>query len=113
MRGFAGLLAYFVGVSAVISAGLIGLMALQSANERTPSAPIFAATASHKEHLAKPVKQTIVAHKKAHPNLKHKMVRRTGKPTHEAPTIVAGHEAYGYAEEPRRIDPYPFPVFGR
>ena len=93
MRGFASLLAYLVGISAVISAGLIGLMVLQSANEQTPSAAIFAAATSHKERLAKPVKQTIVAHKKARLNRKYKMVRGTGKPTHEAPIIFAGHEA--------------------
>ena len=39
MRGFAGLLAYLVGVSAIISIGIVGLMALQSPIERTPSAP--------------------------------------------------------------------------
>ena len=113
MRGFAGLLAYFVGVSAIISAGLISLMALQSPNERAPSALTVAAAASHKERLAKPIKQAIVAHKKARPNLRHKMARRTGKPTHAEATIIAGHEAYGYAEEPRRIDPHSVPIFGR
>jgi len=47
------------------------------------------------------VKQTIVGQKKARPNQKHKMVHLTRKRTHEAPTIVVGHDAYGYAEESR------------
>lgn len=109
MRFFAGLLAYLVGVSAIISIGIIGLMALQSAN-RTPSAPIVAA--AQKERLAKPVKQTIVGQKKARPDQKHKMVRVTPKRTYEGPTIAAG-DAYGYAQEPRRIDRNLFPLLGR
>ncbi|MGA7388884.1 MAG: hypothetical protein WBW99_13265 [Pseudolabrys sp.] len=116
MRFFAGLLAYLVGVSAVISIGIVGLMALQSAN-RTPSAPIVAVE-SHKERLAKPVKQTTVGQKKTHSNhehqtvQKHQTVRVTRKQPREAPTIAAG-DAYGYAQEPRRIDPNLFPFFGR
>ena len=43
MRGFAGLLAYFVGVSAIVSVGIAGLMALQSPIEPKPSAPNVAA----------------------------------------------------------------------
>jgi hypothetical protein len=42
MRFFAGLLAYLVGVSAVISIGIVGLMALQPPIERTSSAPSVA-----------------------------------------------------------------------
>jgi threonine dehydrogenase-like Zn-dependent dehydrogenase len=109
MRGFAVLLVYLGGLSAIISIGVVGLMALQSAN-RTPSAPIVAA--AQKERLAKPVKQTIVDQKKARPDQKHKMAHVTPKRTHEAPTIAAG-DAYGYAQEPRRIDPNLFPLFGR
>ena len=67
MRGFAGLLAYLVGLSAIISIGVVGLMALQPPIERTSSAPTVAVE-SHKERLAKPVKQTIVGQKKAHSN---------------------------------------------
>jgi hypothetical protein len=111
MRFFAVLLAYLVGVSAVISIGIVGLMALQSPIERTPSAPTVAA--AQKERLAKPTKQTIVDDKKPQPNQKHKMVQKTHKPTHEAPTTVAGQNAYGYAEEPRRIDSNLFSIFGR
>ena len=111
MRSFAGLLAYLVGVSAVISVGIAALMALQSPTERTPSAPTVAVE-SHAGRLAKPVKQTIVGQKKARPDQKHKMVHLTPKRTHEAPTIAAG-DAYGYAQEPRRIDSNLFPIFGR
>ena len=111
MRSFAGLLAYLVGVSAIISIAVVGLMALQSPIERTPSAPI-AAAASHDERVIKPAKQPIVGQKKARPDQKQKMVHVTPKRTHEAPTIAAG-DAYGYAQEPRRIDPNPFLFFGR
>ena len=111
MRSFAGLLAYLVGVSAVISIGIVGLMALQSPTERTSSAPIVA-VASHRERLAKPVKQTIVDQKKARPDQKHQTVHVTRKQPREAPTTATG-DAYGYAQEPRRIDPNLFPFFGR
>ena len=109
MRGFASLLAYFVGVSAIISIGIAGLMALQSPVERTPSAPTVE---SHTERPAKPIKQTIVAQKTARPNQKHKIVHVTPKRTHEAPAIAAG-DAYGYAQEPRRLNSNLFPIFGR
>ena len=36
MRGFAGLLAYLAGVSAIFGIGIVGLMALQSPTGRTP-----------------------------------------------------------------------------
>jgi hypothetical protein len=124
MRFFAALLGYLIGVSAAISIGIVGLMALQRANP-TPSPPTVAA--AQKEHVAKPVKQTInrkaqpdqkhtvvqVTGKKARPNPKYNMVQDTHKPTHEMPTTVAGHNAYGYAEEPRRIDPNLFFNFRR
>ena len=110
MRGFAGLLAYLVGVSAIISIGVLGLMALQPPIERTASAPTVAVE-SHKE---RPVKQAMGDQKKARPDQKHKMVHVTPKRTHEAPTIDldAGRNAYGYAQEPRRIDRNLFPFFG-
>jgi hypothetical protein len=111
VRGFASLLAYLVGVSAIISIGVAGLMALQSPIERTPSAPTVAVESST-ERLAKPVKQTIVAQKKPRPDQKHKMVHVTPKRTHEAPTITEG-DAYGYVQGPRRIDSSLFPFFGR
>jgi len=110
MRGFAGLLAYLAGVLTIVSIGVAGLMALQPPIERTPSAPTVAVE-SHKERPAKEVTHTIVGQKKASPDQKHKMVHVTPKRTHEAPTVAAG-DAYGYAQEPRRIDPNPFSFFG-
>jgi hypothetical protein len=95
----------------IISIGVAGLMALQSPTEPKPSAPIVAAE-SHKERLAKPIKQTIVDHKKAPHEQKHKTGHVAHKRPHEAPTM-AEDEAYGYAPEPRRIDPHPFLFFGR
>lgn len=112
MRGFAGLLVYLVGVSAVFSIGIVGLMALQSPTERTPSSPPVAA-ASHTESLAKPVKRPVDDKKTAHRNQKHKKEHVTRKQPHEAPFTDAGRNAYGYAEEPRRIDPNRFLFFGR
>jgi hypothetical protein len=112
VRSFAGLLAYLAGVSAIIFIGIVGLMALQPPTERTPPPPTVAA-ASHKERLAKPVKQPTDGQKTAHPNQRHKTVHVTRKQPDEAPTIDAGRNAYGYAEEPRRIDPNRFPFFGR
>jgi len=137
MRGFAGLLVYLVGVSAVFSIGIVGLMALQSPAERTPSSPPVAA-ASHaeslakpvkrpvddkktahrnqkhkKEHVTKPVKRPVDDKKTAHRNQKHKKEHVTRKQPHEAPFTDAGRNAYGYAEEPRRIDPNRFLFFGR
>jgi len=111
VRAFAGLLAYLVGVSAIISIGVAGLMALQSSIEQTPSVPTVTVE-SHTERLPKPVKQTIAVQKKARPNQKHKMAHVTPKRTYEAPTIVEG-DAYGYAQEPRRIDSNLFAIFGR
>jgi hypothetical protein len=55
----------------------------------------------------------MVGQEKARPNQKHKMVHVTRKSTGEVPTMGASHNAYGYAEEPRRIDPNLFPFFGR
>jgi hypothetical protein len=110
MRGFAGLLAYLVGVSAIICIGIVGLMALQSLTERTPPPTV---AALHKERPAKPIRQPINGQKTAHPNQKHTTVHVTHKQPHEALPIDAGRNAYGYAEEPRRIDPNRFPFFGR
>jgi hypothetical protein len=112
MRSFAGLLAYLVGVSAILSIGIVGLIALQSPTERTPSPPTVAA-ASHKERLAKPIKKPIDDQKTAHRNQKHKTLHVTRKQPHESPSIDAGLNAYGYADEPRRVDPNLYPFFGR
>jgi hypothetical protein len=107
MRGFAGLLAYLAGVSAIFGIGIVGLMALQSPAVRTPSPPVAAT-----ESLDKPVKRPVDDKKTAHRNQKHKKVQVTRK-QHEAPSIDAGRNAYGYAEQPRRIDPNRFLFFGR
>jgi hypothetical protein len=111
MRGFAGLIAYLVGVSAIITVGIAGLMALQSPSARTPSAPIASAV-SHNEYLGTGTQQTIAAQKKARPDRKHKIVHVTRERTHEAPST--NEASYGYAQEPRRrIDPSLFSIFGR
>ncbi len=112
MRGFAGLLAYIVGVSVIISIGVAGLMALQSPIKSVPPKPTVAVE-SRTERLAKPAKQTIIAKKKPRPDQKQKMVHVSPKRTHETPTISES-DSYGYAqEEPHRIDSNPFSFFGR
>ena len=111
MRGLAVLLAYVVGLSAVVGIGIMGVMALQSVPQ-APSAP-SAASASHKERLAKPVKQTTVAEKEAQPQ-KRRVAHVTRKRKEEAPTMdQSGLNAYGYAPAPRRYYQYPFQFFGR
>lgn len=111
MRGLAGLLAYLIGVSAIISIGIAGLMALQSPDTRTLSAPI-ASPAQHNEYLATATKQTRASQKKAHPDHKHKIVHVTRERTHETPST--NEASHGYAQEPRRrIDPNLFSIFGR
>jgi hypothetical protein len=117
MRGFAVLLSYVVGLSAVIGIGMMGLMALNrptpsAANKPTPSAaPVVAA--SQKERVAKPIKQTTVAQKDAQPSQKRKVVYVARKRKEEAPTFSSGFSAYGYAQEPRRFYQYPSPFFSR
>ena len=86
MRGFAVLLAYVVGLSAVIGVGITGLMALQSSTNPTPSAASVVA-ASQKERLAKPIKQAPVAQKDAQPRQKHKATHVVRKRNEEAPTF--------------------------
>ena len=112
MRGFSGLLAYLAGVSAIFSIGIVGLMALQSPTERTPSSPAVAAV-PQTESLAKPVKRPVDDRKTAHRHQKHKKVHVTRKQPHEAPFIGEGRNAYGYVEEPRRIDPNRVLFLGR
>ena len=112
MRGFAGLLAYLAGVSVIFGIGIVGLMAVQSPAGRTPSSPSVAA-ASHTESLAKPVKRPVDDKKTAHRNQKHKKEHVMRKQPHEAPSIDAGRNAYGYAEEPHRFDPNRVLFFGR
>jgi hypothetical protein len=109
MRGFAVLLAYVVGLSAVIGGGTIGLMAL---NKLTPPVAPVAAAASHKD-LATPTKQTTVAQKDAQPSQKRKVAHVVRKRKEVAPTNPSDFDAYGYAQEPRRFNQYPSFFFGR
>lgn len=109
MRGVAVVIFYLLGLGAIISFGIAGLMALQSPTIPTPSAPV-AATAPHKERVARPVKQT--TQKDAQSNQKRKNATR--KRMEEAPTSSSGFDAYGSADEPRRFFyQYPFRFFGR
>jgi hypothetical protein len=109
MRGFAVLLTYVVGLSAVIGVGMIGLMAL---NKSMPSAAPIVAT-SQKERVAKPIKQATVAQKEAQPSQKRKVAHVARKRKEEAPTFASGFDAYGYAQEPRRFNQYPSLFFSR
>jgi hypothetical protein len=104
MRGFAVLLAYVAGLSAVIGFGMMGLAAL---NKPTPSAAPVAA-GSQKERLVKPIRQTTVAQ----PSQKRAHVARKRK-KEEAPTFSSGFGAYGYAQESRRFYHYPSLFFSR
>ena len=72
MRGIAVLLAYLVGLSALLSVGVIGVMAFHSSTKPIPPAqPVV--TASQKERLAKPAKQTTtVTQKEARPQKRKK-----------------------------------------
>jgi hypothetical protein len=111
MRGLVALIVYMLGLGAIISFGIAGLMALQSSTKPTPSAPA-AAVAPHKERVAKPVKQT--TQKDAQSDQKRKTVNAARKRRDEAPTISpSGLDAYGYANEPQRFHQHPFRFFGR
>ena len=112
MRAVAVLLAYVVGLSAVVGVGITGLMALRSSTNPTPSAASVVA-ASQKERLAKPIKQAPVAQKDAQPRQKHKATHVVRKRNQEAPTFSSDVNAYGYAEQPRRFYQYPSFFFGR
>jgi hypothetical protein len=113
MRGFAVLLAYVVGLSAVVGIGIIGVMALYSSTKAMPSAQPVAA-ASQKERLAKPIKQKTVAEKEARPSQKRKAAHVTRKRKEEAPTMdPSGFNAYGYAPASRRMYQYPLQFYNR
>jgi hypothetical protein len=71
-----------------------------------PSTPIVAVTSQ--KPPAPSVKQTNVDHKKTRSNQTHKMAHK--RTPRDAPTVAG--QAYGYAAEPRRIDPNLF-FFGR
>jgi hypothetical protein len=109
MRGVALLIVYLLGLGAIVSFGIAGLMALQSSTKPPPSAASVAAT-SQAERLAKPIKQKAVDQKDAQPRQKRKV---TQKRKEEAPSYSSGFDAYGYAQEPRRFYNHPFQFFGR
>jgi hypothetical protein len=109
MRGFATLLSYVLGLSAVIGIGMMGLMAL---NKPMPSTAPVVAT-SQKERLAKPTKQTTVAQKDAQPSQKRKVAHVARKRKEETPTFSSDSSTYGYAQEPRRFYQYPSLFFSR
>ena len=101
MRGVAVLIAYLLGLGAIISFGIAGLMALQSPSKPTLSAPAVA-TAPSTERVAKPSKQT--TQKDVQSNQKRKTVDTTRKRREEAPTTSpSGLDAFGYANEHRRF----------
>src|SRR4029434_2089361 len=106
MRCFAVVLGYLVGLAAIVSIGIVGVMALQSPIKPMPTAPI-SASAPQKEPGAKTVKQT--TQKDAQSNQKRKTVRATRKRIEDIPS--SGFNAYGYANEPRRFYQYPSPFF--
>jgi hypothetical protein len=108
MRAFAVLLAYVAGLSAVLSIGIIGLMALKPLN-KTSAAPVVAA--SQKERLANPIKQA--TQRDEQPGRKHKPTHVARKRQEKAPIPSSGLNAYGYAEQPRRFNQYPSFFFGR
>ena len=109
MRGAALLVAYLLGLGAIISFGIAGVMALQSSTKPTPSAASVAAT-PQAESLAKPIKQKTVDQKDAQPRQKRKV---SHKRKEEAPSPSSGFDAYGYAHEPRPFYNHPFQFFGR
>jgi hypothetical protein len=111
MRFFAGLLAYVVAMSVLMSIGIVGFIALQSTTDRTRAAPV-GSTASNSDRLVSPAKPETTVQKKTQPERKNKIARTAHKQMHSLPT--GGDDAYGYAEAPRyRIDPNMFFIFGR
>ena len=102
MRGVAVLIAYLLGLGAIISFGIAGLMALQSPSKPTLSAPAVA-TAPSTERVAKPSKQTTQKDAQSKSE-KRKTVNTTRKRREEAPTTSpSGLDAFGYANEHRRF----------
>src|SRR6478752_4839550 len=108
MRGVALLIAYLLGLGAIVSFGIAGLMALQSSAKPTPSGASVAATSQQSERLSRPNKQKTVDQKDAQPRQKRKV---THKRKEEAPSYSSGLDAY--AQEPRRFYNQPFQFFGR
>src|SRR5262245_41482560 len=108
MRGFAVLLAYLVGLSALVSVAVVGVMALKSMPSVQP-----VAAAPQKERLAKPAKQAAAAPQKEAQPQKRKVAHVTRKRKEEAPVVSSGYDAYGFAPQPRRFYQYPTQFFGR
>ena len=106
MRGFAVLLAYLVGLSALVSVGVLGVMALKSM-------PPPQSVAAAKERPAKPAKQAATAPQKEAQPQKRKVAHVTRKRKEEAPIASSGYDAYGFAPQPRRFYQYPTQFFGR
>lgn len=112
MRFLAGLLAYLVGMSVLVSVGIAGIMALRSSPMERAPAELSKSTASSSERPASGTKQRANAEAKPQHPRKNRIVREGHKRTN--PALNFGNGAYGYAEEPRRrIDPNPFFMFGR
>ena len=109
MRGIAVLFAYLAGLSALVSVGVVGVMALNSSTKSTPSARPVAAV-SQKERLAKPAKQAATIPQKEMRPQKRKVAH---KHKEEAPISTSGFDAYGFAAQPRRFYQYPTQFFGR
>jgi hypothetical protein len=110
MRGVSVLIMYLLGLGAIISFGIAGLMALQSPAKPTPSVPAVA-VAPPQERVAKPAKQT--TQKDAQSNQKRKTVKATRKGMEKAPIPSSGLDAYGSADERHRFYLNPFRFFGR
>jgi hypothetical protein len=101
MRGLAVLLSYLIGLAAIISIAIVGVMALQSSIKPMSPTPVAAST-PQKERDAKSVKQAIQKDERS--NQKRKSMHATRKRFEEIPS--AGLNAYGYASEPRRYYQY-------
>ena len=112
MRGIAVLLAYLVCLSALVSVGVVGVMALHSSTKSMQSAQPVAA-ASQKARLAKPAKQAATVPQKETQTQKRKVAHVTRKRKEEAPMFSSGFDAYGFAPQPRRFYQYPTQFFGR
>jgi hypothetical protein len=113
LRGIAVLLAYLVGLSALVSVGVVGVMALHSSTKSMPSA-LSVSAALQKDRLAKSAKQAAtIPQKETKPPQKRKVAHATHKRKEQAPTSSSGFDAFGFAPKPRRFYQYPTQFFGR
>lgn len=105
MRAVIGLLAYLLAVSAIVSIGIMGVMAFEmSFVEQVPFAPVTSGT-SHEKHT---FTQAMVSQNKVRRlNQRRKTVRVTRRDRHKVPTMGSGLSAYAFAE-PHRLGSYPF-----